>query len=114
VELDCSLDRVVDLPPGQERLDESEDAGDLAVQEPREIDHVRTEVAERARAGRVRIEAPGVERRVVGPVLEIAAAEVADLSELARLDQLAGQPDGGNEAVVEPAEVLDARRRDAT
>ena len=54
-----------------------------------------------------------VERRVVAPVLQVAAAEVADLAELARLDHLAGEPDGRDEAVVEGAEVLDARRRDA-
>ena len=35
---------------------------------------------------------------------------MADLAELARLDQLAGQPHRGHEAVVEAAEVLDAGR----
>jgi len=56
---------------------------------------VGAEVAERTRAGRGGVEAPGVERRVVTPVLEVATAEVADLAELARLDHLAGEPDGG-------------------
>jgi len=34
LELDRGLDRVVDLPTGQERLHETGDRGDLAVQEP--------------------------------------------------------------------------------
>ena len=106
------LDRVVDLPPGQERLHEPGDRRDLAVQEAREVDDVGAEVAERARAGLVRLEAPRVERRVVAPVLEVAAAEVPDLAELAGLDHLPGQPDGRHEAVVERAEVLHAGRRD--
>ena len=58
------------------------------------------------------VEAPRVERRVVGPVLEVAAAEVPDLAELAGLDHLAREADGRHEAVVERAEVLDAGRRD--
>ena len=113
LELDRGLDRVVDLPPGQERLHEPGDGRDLAVQEPREVDHVRAEVAERAGAGLVDVEAPRVERRVVAPVLEVAAAEVPDLAELAGLDHLPRQPNGRHEAVVEPAEVLHARRSDA-
>ena len=78
----------------------------------RSID-VRREVADRARAGVLDAEAPGVEARVLGPVLEVARAEVADLAELAALDQLAGEPHGRHEAVVEAAEVLDARSGDA-
>ena len=74
---------------------------------------MRAEVAERAGAGLVRLEAPGVEARIVAPVLQVAAAEVADLAELAGVDQLARQPHRGHEAVVEAAEVLDAGRRDA-
>src|SRR5205823_7011976 len=112
-ELDRGLERVVDLPSRHERLHEPGDRGDLAVQEPREIDHVRAEIAERPRAGLVGIEAPRVEARIVGPVLEVAAAEVPDLPELARLDHLPRQADGRHEAVVEPAEVLDARGGDA-
>jgi len=74
---------------------------------------VRAEVAERAGACRVRIEAPRVECRVVAPILEIAAAEVPDLPQLAGLDHLARQPNRGHEAVVESAKVLDAGRGDA-
>ena len=51
--------------------------------------------------------------RIVAPVLQVAAAEVADLAELAGLDHLAREPHGGDEAVVEAAEVLDAGRLDA-
>src|SRR5229473_7837348 len=87
-ELDRDPDGVVDLPPGQERLHEPGDRGDLAAQEPREIDHVRAQVAERTGAGLVDVETPGVEGRVVAPVLEIAAAEVPDLAQLAGVDHL--------------------------
>src|SRR6266850_2043426 len=58
------------------------------------------------------MKAPCVERRVVAPVLEVAAAKMTDLAELAGLDHLPGEAHGRHEAVVEPAEVLDARGRD--
>ncbi len=74
---------------------------------------MRAEVAERAGAGLVGVEAPRVERRIVGPVLQIAAAEVPDLPQLAGLDHLPRQPDRRDEAVVERAQVLDAGRGDA-
>ena len=77
-----------------------------------EVDDVRAEVAERAGAGLVGIEAPRVERRVVAPVLQVAAAEVADLPQLARVDHLAREPHRRDEAVVERAQVLDAGRGD--
>src|SRR4029079_14949772 len=69
-------------------------------------------VAERSGPCLTRVEAPRGERRVVAPVLQVAAAEVPDLTELARFDQLARQAHRGDEAVVERAEVLDARRLD--
>ena len=94
-------------------MDERRDRRDVADEEAGEVDHVGAEVAERARPGRRGVEAPRVERRIVAPVLQVAAAEVADLAELARLDHLAGEAHGGDEAVVEGAEVLDAGRRDA-
>ena len=112
LELDRGLDRVVDLATGEEGVDERRDGGDLADEEAGEVDHVGAEVAERARARRGGVEAPRVERRVVAPVLQVAAAEVADLAELAGLDHLAREPHRRDEAVVERAEVLDARRRD--
>ena len=62
--------------------------------------------------GGVGVEAPRVERRVVAPVLEVAAAEVPHLAELAGLDHLAREPHGRDEAVVERAHVLDARGGD--
>ena len=109
LELDGRLDRVVDLSAREERVNERRHGGDVADEEAREIDHVGAEVAECTRTGCGGVEAPRVERRVVAPVLEVAAAEVADLAELARLDHLAGETNGGDEAVVEGAEVLDPR-----
>ena len=100
-------------PVRHEGVDEPGDRRDLADEEAREIDHVRAEVAEGARSRLLGLEAPRGEGRVVAPVLEVAAAEVADLAELAGLDQLAGQPHRRHEAVVEAAQVLDARRRHA-
>ena len=47
LELDGRLDRVVDLPAREERVHERGDRGDVADEEAREVDHVRTEVAER-------------------------------------------------------------------
>ena len=73
---------------------------------------MRREVADRSRAGLFGAEAPRVEAGIVGPVLEVAGAEVSDLAELARLDHLAREPDRRHEAVVEAAQVLDAGRRD--
>ena len=113
-ELDGRLDRVVDFPAGQERLREAGDSVDLAREKAREVDHMRAQVAERPGTGLVRLEPPRVERRVVAPVLEIAPTEVPDLPQLAGVDQLAGQAYRRHEPVVEGAEVLDARRRDAT
>jgi hypothetical protein len=69
------------------------------------------EVAERSGAGRSRVEAPDLRVRIA-PVLEIPAAEVADLAEFAGVDELACEPDGRDEAVVERAEMLDAGRGD--
>src|SRR4051794_40779610 len=75
LELDGRLDRIVDLAAREERVDERRDGRDVADEETREVDHVRTEVAERPRAGRACVEAPGVQRRIVTPVLQVAAAE---------------------------------------
>src|SRR6266545_2600050 len=58
------------------------------------------------------MEAPRVERRIVPPILQVAAAEVPELAEFALLDQLARQADRRYEAVVEAAHVLDARPGD--
>ena len=110
-ELCGGLDRIVDLPSRDERASDRGDRGDLAHEEAGEIDHVRAEVAERARAGLVGVETPGVERRVVAPVLQVAAPEVPDLSELARLDHLARHAHRRHEAVVEGAHVLHACSR---
>src|SRR6476619_4810542 len=37
LELDCGLERVVDAPARQERVDEAGDRGDLADEEPRQV-----------------------------------------------------------------------------
>ena len=113
LELDSGLDRVVHLATAHECLDDAGDRTDLADEIAREVDHVRTEIAERAGSRLVRIEAPRVERRIVAPVLQVTAAEVADLSECALVDQLAREPHRRDEAVVEPAQMLDAGRGDA-
>ena len=65
------------------------DRVDLADQVAREVDHVRAEVAEGARAGDVLVEPP--DHREVGvddPLLQVAPAEVEDLAELAGVDDL--------------------------
>ena len=113
LELDRGLERVVDAPARQEGADEPGDGRDLADEEPRQVDDVGAEVAERAGPRLVRLEAPGVQRGIVAPVLEVAPAEVADLAELAGVDQLARQPHRRHEAVVEAAQVLDAGGRHA-
>ena len=89
-------------------MDERRHGRDVTDEEACEVDHVSAEVAERTGAGGRGIEAPRVQRRIVAPVLQVAAAEVADLAELAGLDDLAGESNSGDEAVVERAEVLDA------
>ena len=68
---------------------------------------MRSEIAERTRPGRVRVEAPGVVGRRP-PLLQVAPAKVMNLAQLARLDHLACQSNGGDEAVVERGHVLDA------
>ncbi len=85
---------------------------DLADEVAREVDDVGREVAERPRAGGRAVEAPDLGGRVA-PVLQVAAAEVTELAELAGVDQLAREAHGRDEAVVERAQVLDAGRRDA-
>ena len=73
---------------------------------------MRADAAERARAGGLPVQPPHLrERRVGDPLLQVAGAEVADPAELARLDQLARQPQRRHEAVVEPAHRRDAGRR---
>ncbi len=86
LELDSRLDRVVNPAIAHECLHDPGDRTDLADEVAREVDHVRTEIAERAGSRLVRIEAPRVERRVVAPVLQVPAAEVAELSECAPVD----------------------------
>src|SRR5439155_3162807 len=107
-ELDSRLDRVVDPSTAHECLHDAGDRAELADEVAREVDHVRAEIAERAGSRLIRIEAPRVERRVVAPVLQVTAAEMAELSECTLVDQLAREPHRGDEAGVEPAQMLDA------
>ena len=101
------LDGVVDLAPRLEGRGVRGHRVDLADEVAGEVDHVRAEVAERARPGGRLVEAPEV--GVGGaPLLQVGAAEVVDLAELAGLDHLARQPHRRHEAVVERAHVLDA------
>ncbi len=88
------------------------DGRQLADEEPRQIDDVRAEVANRAGSRLPSVEPPcHAESGVHEPVLQIAGAEVVDASEATFLDDLAHQPDGGHEAVVEAAHVNDAGSR---
>src|SRR5207249_5151182 len=100
------------LAPRLERPRRRRDRLDLADEVAPEVDHVRAEVAERTGAGGGLLEAPDlvVDRP---PLLQVAAAEVVELAELAGLDQLAGEPNRRHEAVVERAHVDDAGRRNA-
>ena len=61
-----------------------DDFTDLADQEPRQVDDVRTQIAQRARPGRL-LPQPPVHReaRVHEPVLQVRCAEVADFAQLA-------------------------------
>src|SRR6266852_376688 len=80
----------------------------------REIDHVGAEVAQGAGAGDLAVQPPYLlELRICDPFLQIAAAEVVDLAQLARLEHLAGKANRRHESVVECAHVLDAGLRDA-
>ena len=77
-------------------------ADGLADEVARLVDHVRAEVAERARPGDRLVEPPDLrELRVHDPLLVVAPAEVVDLAELAGVDHLLRQPDRREEAVVE-------------
>ena len=69
LEFHSRFDRIVDLATAHECLHEAGDRAEVADEIARQVDHVRTEVAERSGSRLVRVEAPRVERRVVGPVL---------------------------------------------
>src|SRR5882672_1013148 len=92
-----------------EGLGHGADGLDLADEEAGEVDQVCAEVAEGARAGDLLLEAPDVGRVVVRhhPLLQVDRAEVVDAAELSGLDEVVGEPDGRDEAVVERGLVLD-------
>src|SRR5688572_17066777 len=81
------LDRIVDLPVRDERAEKSSDLVDLADEIAGEVDDVCCEVSERSRASLGPVEAPHLGVGVT-PVLEVAPAEVTDLPQLARVDEL--------------------------
>ena len=83
------------------------DLVDLADEVAGEVDDMGPEIPERSRAGFHAVEPPHL-RVGITPVLQVAAAEVADLAELAGIDQLPRETDGRDEAVVERAQMLDA------
>src|SRR5439155_11356578 len=97
---------VVHLPAGDDRAHARRDGDDLADEVARQVDDVGAEVAEGAGSGPGGIEPPEGRVRAPAPRLQVAGAEVDDLAELAGLEQLAREPDGGDEAVVEAAHVL--------
>ena len=78
-----------------ERLQHPADAGEgLPGDVLREVDDVRADVAERARAGLVLLQPPRHGRGRVGdPVLQVLGADVPDVAEPPVGDELAGQAD---------------------
>ena len=62
--------------------------------------------------GLARVEAPDGLVGVGAPGLQVGEARVEELAEVAGLEDLPGEPDRGDEAVVERAQRRDARRRD--
>jgi hypothetical protein len=72
---------------------------------------VRAEVANRAGASLIHVEAPRhAEGGVHEPILQIAGAKMVDAPEAAILNDLAHQANGGDEAVVEATHVDDSSR----
>src|SRR5205085_223804 len=108
LELDRRDEVIVDRAAGHDRAHVGRHGDDLADEVAREVDHVRAEVAERAGPGLRGVEAPEAGIRVPAPRLEVTRAEVDDLAELAGVEELAREADGGDEAVVEAAQVADA------
>ena len=85
-----------------EGLERAGDLGDLGARDvAAEVERVRQDVAERARARLLLAEAPVErQRRVDAPVLQVRAAVVEDAAELARGHELARQHHRGDAAVV--------------
>ena len=87
--------------------------GNVANEITRNVNHVRVQVAERAGAGPL-LAHPPVHRkiRVRQPILQIGAAEMANLPELSRFDNLFRVGNRRHTAIVENDHVLDARFAD--
>jgi len=71
-------------------------------QEPKQIDRVCAEITQRTRARTLLVVAPRPRRVGIDqPVLQVAPANMVDLPEFARLEQLLCIPNRGDEPVVE-------------
>jgi hypothetical protein len=118
VERDRGRERIVDvdLAPRSragEGPRDGGDGGDLADEEANQVDEVGSEVPGRPRARQRPLQAPGGGRvGIAQPILQVSHSDVPDLAELAGGDQIAGEPDGGDEPVVERAHVGDPGRLD--
>ena len=94
LELDDRLEGVVDVAAFLERPRARADRRDLADQVAGEVEHVRAEIPEGARACGGALETPD-DVVDVAPLLQVAAAEVVDVAQVARLQQLARERTAG-------------------
>src|SRR4051812_35708184 len=84
-----------------ERLEKTAHLGDLAHQVAAQIERVRADVTERARAGARLLEPPDPrEFRIDDPILKITAPEMVNRADAPFADVFFGQADGGATAVV--------------
>src|SRR5262249_58518342 len=112
LELDRRHEVVVDRTARNNRAHKRRDGGDLADEIPGEVDDVRAEVADRTGPRLGAVEAPDAFVGLPAPALQVRGAEVDDVADPARLDDLARPAHRRDEAVVEGAHVLDARPLD--
>ena len=81
---------------------ERDDLGDRPHQIMREINHMGTDVADRARPGDLLLETPGERRVGVGrPILQIGAPEIEDTADTPLLDKFLRKRHGRSPAVIE-------------
>src|SRR4051812_33226191 len=79
-----------------ERLEEAADFGDFADQIPTQVERMRADVAQRARACARLFEPPYARKLWIDdPILQVAAAKMMDGADAALGDDLFGQTDGG-------------------
>src|SRR5262249_56518522 len=111
-ELDRGHEVVVDRAAGDDRAHEPGNGGDLANEVAGEVDDVGAEVADRTGPRLGAVETPDAFVGLPAPALQVGGAEVDDVADPARLDDLARPAHRRDEAVVEGAHVLDARPLD--